>query len=69
MQNEAKKMYKRIIHLQSEPSEHKYKRVALFGQKVDLVDHYEKKLEDIEQNLRLEQSEASMAEVSCSLQF
>lgn len=56
-------MYKRIIHLQSEPSERKYKRVGLFGQKVDLVDHYERKLEDIEQNLRMEQSEASLAEV------
>ncbi|KAJ8774640.1 hypothetical protein K2173_017086 [Erythroxylum novogranatense] len=60
--NEAHNLYKRIIHLRSEPSQNKFKRVQLFGNKVDLVDHYEKKLEDIEQNVRLEQSEASLIE-------
>ncbi|XP_058010007.1 CSC1-like protein At1g69450 isoform X4 [Hevea brasiliensis] len=60
--NEAKTLYKRLLHLRSEPSQHKYIRIGFFGQKVDLVDHYEKKLEDIEQNLRLEQSDLSLAD-------
>ncbi|KAJ4711405.1 CSC1-like protein [Melia azedarach] len=59
--NEAKKLYGRVIHSQSDPNQEKYKRVGFFGQKVDLVDHYEKQLEDIEENLRLEQSEVSWA--------
>ncbi|KAF2299123.1 hypothetical protein GH714_030722 [Hevea brasiliensis] len=40
--NEAKTLYKRLLHLRSEPSQHKYIRIGFFGQKVDLVDHYEK---------------------------
>lgn len=34
---------------------------GLFGRRVDLVDHYEKKLEDLEENVRMEQSEVSLA--------
>lgn len=30
--------------------------LGLFGQKVDLLDHYEKKLGDIADNVRIEQS-------------
>uniref|UniRef100_A0A2P2LA58 CSC1-like protein At1g69450 n=1 Tax=Rhizophora mucronata TaxID=61149 RepID=A0A2P2LA58_RHIMU len=60
--NEAKKQYKRLVHLQTGPSQQKYKRLGFFGHKVDLVDHYEKKLEDIEQSVKLEQSEVSLAE-------
>lgn len=30
--------------------------LGIFGHKVDLLDHYEKKLEDVEHNVRLEQS-------------
>ncbi|KAM3754618.1 hypothetical protein ACB098_03G179600 [Castanea mollissima] len=62
--NDAKKLYKRIVHLQGNSTEHKYGRAGcfgLFGRKVDLVDHYEKKLENIEENVRLEQSELSLA--------
>ncbi|XP_021807452.1 CSC1-like protein At1g69450 [Prunus avium] len=62
--NDAKKLYTRLIHLQSDPNQQKYKRSScfgLFGRKVNLVDHYEKKLEDIEENVRLEQSEVSLA--------
>uniref|UniRef100_A0A5B6ZUL2 Putative CSC1-like protein HYP1 n=1 Tax=Davidia involucrata TaxID=16924 RepID=A0A5B6ZUL2_DAVIN len=62
--NDAKKLYTRLIHLQTEPSRPKFKRDGcwgLFGRKVDLVDHYEKKLEDMEENVRLEQSEVSLA--------
>lgn len=63
--NDAKKLYSRLIHLQSDPNKQKYKRsgtFGLFGPKVNLVDHYEKKLEDIEENVRMEQSEVSLAE-------
>lgn len=63
--NDAKKLYKKLDRLQSEPNQPKLKRgccFGLFGQKVDLVDQYEKKLEDLEENVRLEQSEVSLAE-------
>ncbi|CAK7326134.1 unnamed protein product [Dovyalis caffra] len=56
--NDAKQLSRRLLHLQSEPSEQKYKRVGLLRQKVDLLDHYGKRLEDLEQNVRLEQSES-----------
>ncbi|XP_044489479.1 CSC1-like protein At1g69450 [Mangifera indica] len=58
--NDATKLYKRLSQLQSDPNQEKHKRVKLFGEKVDLVDHYEKQLEDIEENLRMEQSEVSL---------
>ncbi|KAE8726303.1 CSC1-like protein HYP1 [Hibiscus syriacus] len=54
-------MCKRLTHLQSESSQQKYRHVGLFRKKVDLVDHYGKKLEDIEENMRLERSEVSLA--------
>ncbi|OMO93315.1 hypothetical protein CCACVL1_06538 [Corchorus capsularis] len=57
---DAKMLYKRLTHLQSDPNQ-KYKHVGLFGHKVDLVDHYGKKLEDVEENLRLERAEVSLA--------
>ncbi|KAL6347499.1 hypothetical protein AAG906_026021 [Vitis piasezkii] len=62
--NDAKKLYKKLDRLQSEPNQPKLKRgccFGLFGEKVDLVDQYEKKLEDLEENVRLEQSEVSLA--------
>ncbi|KAK6921979.1 CSC1/OSCA1-like, N-terminal transmembrane domain [Dillenia turbinata] len=62
--DKAKKLYKRVTALQSGHTKTKYGRegyLGLFGRKVDLVDHYEKKLEDLEENVRLEQSEASLA--------
>ncbi|KAF9674403.1 hypothetical protein SADUNF_Sadunf10G0123700 [Salix dunnii] len=59
---DANQLHKKILHLQSEPSEQRYKRVGLFGHKVDLLDNYGKRLEDLEQNVRLKQSEASLAE-------
>lgn len=33
--------------------------LGIFGRKVDLVDHYEKKLQDLEDNVRLEQSSSA----------
>lgn len=71
-ENDAKKLYKRIVHLQGNSTEHKYGRAGcfgLFGRKVDLVDHYEKKLENIEENVRLEQSELSLAGDVCAKTF
>lgn len=62
--NDAKKLYKKLDRLQSEPNQPKLKRgccFGLFGEKVDLVDQYEKKLEGLEENVRLEQSEVSLA--------
>ncbi|XP_034931945.1 CSC1-like protein At1g69450 isoform X2 [Populus alba] len=59
--NDAKQLYRRLLHLQSEPSEQKYKQVGLFEKKVDRLDHYGKRLEDLEQNARLEQSEDTHA--------
>ncbi|KAM7468501.1 hypothetical protein LguiB_016063 [Lonicera macranthoides] len=61
--NDGKKLYKRLLHLQTEPTKPKFRRdscCGLFGHKVNLVDQYERKLEDLEENVRLEQSDASM---------
>ncbi|CAN6727428.1 unnamed protein product [Malus baccata var. baccata] len=60
---DAEKLYTRLIHLQSDPNQQKYKRSCCFGllgRKVNLVNHYEKKLEDVEEIVRSEQSEASL---------
>ncbi|KAK3027393.1 hypothetical protein RJ639_040191 [Escallonia herrerae] len=62
--NDAKKLYKRLTHLQTEPVQPKFKRngwFGLFGHKVDLVNQFERKLEDLEENVRLEQSDVSLA--------
>ncbi|EXC20026.1 Uncharacterized membrane protein [Morus notabilis] len=58
----AKRLSKRILHSRSDPSHRKYHRSCCFGlcgRKVDLVDHYGKRLEDIEENVRMEQSGVS----------
>ncbi|KAH9774043.1 CSC1-like protein [Citrus sinensis] len=52
----AKKLYGRLIHLQSDSNQEKNQQ-----RKVDLVDHYGKRLENVEENSRLERSEVSMA--------
>ncbi|POO03476.1 Calcium-dependent channel [Trema orientale] len=62
--HDAKKLYRRLIYLRSDPTQRKYQRNCCFGlcgRKVDLVDHYGKQLEDLEENLRLEQSGVSYA--------
>ena len=64
-----KKLYKRLIHLQTEPTQMKFERngcCGLFRRKVDLVNDYEKKLEDLEENLRLERSEVSLGGEVCA---
>lgn len=53
-------MYKRLsnLRLRTQPGQ-KFRRdgfLGIFGRKVDVLDHYEKKLEDLEDNLRMEQT-------------
>ncbi|XP_059655798.1 CSC1-like protein At1g69450 isoform X2 [Cornus florida] len=62
--NDAKKSYRRLVRLQTEPTLPQFKHNGCCGlskRKIDLVEHYEKKLEDLEENVRLEQSEVSFA--------
>ncbi|THG07699.1 hypothetical protein TEA_009648 [Camellia sinensis var. sinensis] len=62
--NDMKKQYERLIRLRTESNQPKFEHdgcCGLFKHKVNLVDQYEKKLEDLEENLRLGQSEASLA--------
>ncbi|XP_028803689.1 CSC1-like protein At1g69450 isoform X2 [Neltuma alba] len=62
--NEAKNLGKRLGQLQSDPSQQQHRQGGFFGlfkRKINLRDHYEKRLEDIEENVRLKQSEASLA--------
>ncbi|KAK8652508.1 hypothetical protein V6N13_126539 [Hibiscus sabdariffa] len=64
--NDAEKLYRTLGRLKSKNTRQRYKRegfLGLFGRKVDVVDHYEKKLEDIEDNVRLEQSSLAGEEI------
>lgn len=57
--NEADKIYRRLDYLKStEQSSQRFGRVGFlcFGRKVDLVEYYEKKLEDLEDKARRQQS-------------
>ncbi|XWS44344.1 hypothetical protein CRYUN_Cryun15aG0037100 [Craigia yunnanensis] len=66
LMNDAEKLYRRLGHLKSKNSQQRFKRdgfLGLFGRKVDLVNHYGKKLEDIEDNVRLEQSSLAGEEI------
>jgi len=60
LMHEAEKLYKRILHLKTKPrlqrKSHREGFLGLFGAKVDPVDLYTKKLEDVEENVKLEQS-------------
>jgi hypothetical protein len=60
LQSDAEKLYRRLAHLkQKNHTTQEFKRdgfLGLFGRKVDILDHYEKKLEDLLDNVRLEQS-------------
>lgn len=61
-------MYKRITQLRTHRSQQKTTHggyFRLFGQNDDLIDQYGKKLDEIEQNVRLQQSEASLAAEVC----
>ncbi|PSS13471.1 CSC1-like protein [Actinidia chinensis var. chinensis] len=64
--SDMRRLSSRLIHLRGEPTRTKCERCGCCGMfrrkiKVDLANHYEKKLEDLEENLRLEQSEVSLA--------
>lgn len=57
-------MYRRLVRLKSKEinTQQRYKRsgfLGLFGPKVEILDHYEKKLEDVEGNMRIERSSAA----------
>ncbi|KAK2375322.1 CSC1 protein HYP1 [Trifolium repens] len=61
--NDANNMYKRVAQLQPDPTKQKVKNGSfsrLFGRKTNHIERYEKKLEEIEENVRLRQSEASL---------
>ncbi|WOL15441.1 CSC1-like protein HYP1 [Canna indica] len=60
---DAENLYRRLTHLKSRPrslqNQSRSGFLGLFGKNVDLVGHYSKKLEDLEQNVRLQQSDVS----------
>ncbi|KAM3713882.1 hypothetical protein ACB094_01G290000 [Castanea mollissima] len=68
--SDAEKLYRRLARLKLK--NHTSQRLGrdgflgIFGRKVDLLDHYEKKLEDVEHNMRLEQSSLAGKEVSAA---
>uniref|UniRef100_A0A7N0VMB5 CSC1-like protein HYP1 n=1 Tax=Kalanchoe fedtschenkoi TaxID=63787 RepID=A0A7N0VMB5_KALFE len=63
---ESKKLYKRITHLQSDPNQQRAGCCGCLGlfrrHRADLVDQCEKKLGDLEENVRMQQSEVSSSE-------
>nr|XP_027187716.1 CSC1-like protein HYP1 isoform X2 [Cicer arietinum] len=64
---DADKLYKRLTNLkQKNDAPKKQTRegcLGLFGPKVDILDHYERRLENIEDNVRKEQSSVASKEV------
>ncbi|KAM6550055.1 hypothetical protein CsatB_021731 [Cannabis sativa] len=64
--SDAEKMYKKLANLKLTQPEHRLKRdgfMGIFGRKVDQLDKCEKKLEDLEDNVRMEQSSLAGKEV------
>ncbi|OVA08832.1 protein of unknown function DUF221 [Macleaya cordata] len=63
--SDMESLYKRVTRLKSNgPAQKKFQRdgfLGLFGRKVDIVDHYERKLGDLEENVRMGQSDVSLA--------
>lgn len=59
-QSNADKLYRKLARLKSnKDTPRRFKRdgpLGLFGRQVDLADHDEKKLEDLEERVRIEQS-------------
>ncbi|XP_023874725.1 CSC1-like protein HYP1 [Quercus suber] len=68
--SDAEKLYRRLAQLKlKNHTSQRFGRdgfLGIFGRKVDLLDHYEKKLEDVEHNVRLEQSSLAGKEVSAA---
>ncbi|XP_008230810.1 PREDICTED: CSC1-like protein HYP1 isoform X1 [Prunus mume] len=65
--NDAEKLYRRLVHLKSETKPQQRSRrdgfCGLFGRKVDVLDQYGKKLENLEDNVRMEQLSVAGKEV------
>ncbi|CAA3011038.1 CSC1 HYP1 isoform X1 [Olea europaea subsp. europaea] len=65
--NNADKLYRRLVQLKSKnDTQQRFGRASfmgLFGKRVDLLDSYEKKLEDMEDNVRTERSTIAGKEV------
>ncbi|RVW30479.1 CSC1-like protein HYP1 [Vitis vinifera] len=65
--DDAEKLYRTLGHLKSKRhTQQRFRRdgfLGLSGRRVDLLDQYEKKLEDLEDNLRMEQSSLAGEEV------
>lgn len=68
-QSDADKWFRRIVKLKAANRTHKRSGrdgfLGLFGRKVDLLDHYGKKLQDKEDNVRMEQSSAVEKVCAC----
>ncbi|XP_030954339.1 CSC1-like protein HYP1 [Quercus lobata] len=68
--SDAEKLYRRLAQLKlKNHTSQRFGRdgfLGIFGHKVDLLDHYEKKLEDVEHNVRLEQASLAGKEVSAA---
>ncbi|GFP83218.1 CSC1-like protein hyp1 [Phtheirospermum japonicum] len=69
--NETDMVYRRLVHVKTEnyPQE-RYKRagfLGLLGPRVDLEDHYEKELEDMEGDLRTERSSVAGKRWMCNI--
>ncbi|XP_027358106.1 CSC1-like protein HYP1 isoform X2 [Abrus precatorius] len=64
---DADTLYKKVTHLKNKNDAPKRQTRdgfwGLFGRKVDIVDHYERRLGDIEDNVRMEQSSLAAKEV------
>lgn len=57
-------MYRKVSQSRPGPTQQKNKHggfFGTFGQKYSHIERYQKRLEDIEENVRLKQSEASLA--------
>ncbi|CAL2250191.1 unnamed protein product [Prunus armeniaca] len=65
--SDAKKLYRRLAHLKSETNPQRRSIrdgfCGLFGHKVNVLDHYGKKLETLEDNVRMEQLSVAGKEV------
>ncbi|MED6195788.1 hypothetical protein PIB30_041281 [Stylosanthes scabra] len=64
---DAEMMYKKLTRIKSKNDGPQRQRrdglFGLFGRKVDILDHYERRLGDIEDNVRMEQSSVAAKEV------
>lgn len=73
LKTDADKLYKRLTNLkQKNDAPKKQTRegcLGLFGPKVDILDHYERRLENIEDNVRKEQSSVASKVTIMSIHY